>query len=91
MKRSRKGLKRRYGHASTRGLRWQSTTNGIQARTSFGTWFIDDSERPNKYVLDWYSATHPAGGVEIGRFTSLLDAKAKAADLAWRDRHLRGR
>ena len=37
------------------------------------------------------SATQSAGGVEIGRFTSLLDAMAKAADLAWRDRHSRGR
>ena len=88
---SRKGLRRRYGHAGASRLRWKSTTNGIEARTSFGTWFIDDSERPDVYILDWYSATQPAGGTQIGRFTTMLAAKEKAAELAWRNRHLRGR
>jgi hypothetical protein len=83
-------LRRRYGRAGARRLQWKPTTGGYQARTARGTWFIDDTERPDTYVLDWYSATQPAGGVQIGRFTTLLDARAKAEDLAWHDRRPHG-
>ena len=78
----RRALRKRYGHAhgnaGARGLRWQPTTGGYQARTSRGTWFIDDTERPDIYHLDWFSATQPAGGVTIGCFSTMLDAKEKA-------------
>lgn len=71
------------------GLKWKTTTGGYEARTARGTWFIDDTERPRVFHLDWYSATQPAGGTTIGKFSTLLEAKTKAEELAWKHRSTR--